>query len=196
MSTRPYWELSICRLWMHIKSPLLSESDMSDYVDDTLTQCLANLSVKNSCTRACVDELLEILRDSLLNLPKDLRTLLGTVRNVSYIDQCGEKYIYFGVEENITRILNGCNVLMQNIKVKVNIDGLPLSKSSKSQLWSILGSFEKSEVFIIAIFAFTSKPDSVDFYMTDFIQEVNSLQSNGMLFNGRYIDFSVGFFYL
>ena len=178
----------------YIESPLLTDSDISDYVDDTLAPRLAKWSVKNSCTRACINELLEILRDSGLNLPKDSRTLLGTVRNVPYIDQCGGKYMYFGVEKNIIRILNYCKVSEQNIKMKVIIDGLPLSKSSKSQLWPILGSFDKSEVFIIAVFAGTSKPTSVEFYMTDFIQEVNSLQSNSILHNGRHIDFSLGAF--
>ena len=115
----------------YIQSPLLSDSDISDYVDDTLAPRLASWSVKNSCTRACVNELLEILRDSGLNLPKDSITLLRTVRNVPHIDQCGGKYIYFGIEKNIIRISNYCKLSVQNIKMKVNIDGLPLSKSSK-----------------------------------------------------------------
>ena len=109
----------------------MSDNDISDYVDDTLAPRLAIWSVKNSCTRTCVYELLEILRDSGLNLPKDSGTLLRTVRNVPYIDQCGGKYIYFGIEKNIIRISNYCKLSVQNIKMKVNIDGLPLSKSSK-----------------------------------------------------------------
>ena len=78
--------------------------------------------------------------------------------------------------------------------MKLNIDNLPLSKLSKSQLWPILGSFNKSEVFIIAVSGGTSNPTSVEFYMTDFIQEVNNLQSSGILHNGRHIDFSLGAF--
>ena len=134
------------------------------------------------------------MRDSGLNLPKDLRTLLGTVRNFPHIGQCGGKYIYFGIKRNIIRILNYCKKSVQNIKMKVNRDGLPLSKSSKSQLWPILRSFDKSEVFIIADFAGTSKATFVEFYMTDFIQEVNSLQSNAILHNGRQVNFSLGAF--
>ena len=99
----------------YIESPLLSDSDISDYVDDTLAPRLANWSVKNSCTSACVNELLEILRYSGLSLPKDSRTLLGTVRNVPYIDQCGGKYICFGAEKNIIRILNYCKLSVQDI---------------------------------------------------------------------------------
>ena len=99
----------------YIESPLLSDSDISDYVDDTLAPRLINWSVKNSCTRACVNELLEILRYSGLSLPKDSRTLLGTVRNVPYIDQCGGKYICFGAEKNIIRILNYCKLSVQDI---------------------------------------------------------------------------------
>ena len=46
----------------------------------------------------------------------------------------------------------------------------------------------------MTVFACMSKPSSVEFYMTDFIQEVNSLQSNGVLNNDRHIDFSMGAF--
>ena len=116
----------------YIESPLLSDSDTSDYVGDTLAPRLAKWSVKNSCTWACINKLLEIFRDSELNFPKDSRTLLGTVRNVPYIDQCGKKYIYFGINENITRVLNYCNVLVQNIKMKVNMDCHFLNHQSHS----------------------------------------------------------------
>ena len=52
------------------------------------------------------------------------------------------------------------------------MDGVPLDKSTNSQLWPILGSINSSDyVFVIAIFHGYSKPGSVEEYLRDFIKE-------------------------
>jgi len=62
------------------------------------------------------------------------------------------------------------------IEIVVNIDGVPLCKSTNSQLWPILGSLHQSKsVFPIAIFHGYQKPSSVDEFLADFINEVNNL---------------------
>ena len=83
----------------YIKFRLFSDSNISDFVDDTLAPRVAKGSVKKTSFKACVNELLDILRYNGINLPKDLKTLSGTARNVPYIDQCGGKYNYFGLEK-------------------------------------------------------------------------------------------------
>ena len=78
-----------------------------------------------------------------------------------------------------------------NIQLIVNIDGLPLLKSSQIQLWPILGSFGNLDVFIIALFCGSSKPNSVEQYLFDFIDEVKKLDENGISHNGRKYRFSI-----
>ena len=50
------------------------------------------------------------------------------------------------------------------LELSINIDGVPLFHSSSEQLWPILGSFKKSDIFIIASFYWKHKPDNVEEY--------------------------------
>lgn len=68
-----------------------------------------------------------------------------------------------------------------------NTDGLPLSKSSSSQLWPILGSvIGFKEVFVIGLYhSFSSKPKDVDIYFHDFLQEAKLLVEEGLIFKSK-----------
>lgn len=55
-----------------------------------------------------------------------------------------------------------------------NIDGLPLSRSTNTQLWPILGQIiELPKAFIVGVCADPSKPESVNDYMQDFIEDLH-----------------------
>ena len=62
-----------------------------------------------------------------------------------------------------------------NLQLSINIDGIPLFHSSSEQLWPISGSLENSDIFIIALFYGKNKPDNVEEYLYDFIQEWSEL---------------------
>ena len=73
-----------------------------------------------------------------------------------------------------------------------NIDGLPLCKSSKSQLWPILGSINSCDhVFTIATFHGYGKPNSVDDFLCDFIDESNKYLKNGINIHGKQYVFKI-----
>ena len=55
---------------------------------------------------------------------------------------------------------------------------MPLSKSSKLQLWPILCQFCKSDVFVVGVFSGMSKPNSVDF-LEDLVQELHTIELEG-----------------
>ena len=125
-------------------------------------------AVKNSCTRQCTNQLLEILRDEGHELPKDSRTLLNTKSAIPSLMKCGGEYIYFGIEKGIKKKVRSYGFLGSCIYLKVNIDGIPLFKSSSTVFWPILASFSDHEPFLIALFCGASKPSSLDDYMDDF----------------------------
>ena len=118
------------------ESSVRSVSDVEDRFG--LSKQLAVWATKNSITRSATNELLEILRQQGLYLPKDARTLLGTPQGVQIAEKCGGTYHYFGTECNIV------NVLKQNpdfirkdeysISMTINIDGIPLFKSIKTRM--------------------------------------------------------------
>jgi hypothetical protein len=77
-----------------------------------------------------------------------------TPRNVSTQQKCGGQYIYFGVEAGIHQILSKypfAAAKLTAIELVLNVDGLPLFKSSNGQFWPILGRFGNLEVFVISL---------------------------------------------
>ena len=99
---------------------------------------------KNSTTRSGTNELLEILRKHGHCLPKDARTLLGTPQVGLVGEKCGGGYYYFGIKLNILEVLKQISVFVEsnnNILLKINIDVVPLFKSTNTQMcqyWVIL----------------------------------------------------------
>lgn len=78
----------------------------------------------------------------------------------------------------------------------VNIDGLPLSKSSNSSLWPILCSIKSikilmKEVFLIALYHGPEKPKSANDFLKDFVNECIYLSTNGLLINSFKYKFRI-----
>lgn len=77
------------------------------------------------------------------------------------------------------------------LQLQVNIDGLPLFKSSNHQFWPILGRVENipsKAPFVIGIFSGTSKPTSLADCFHDFINEVNEIKESGVVVSSVICD--------
>lgn len=164
-----------------------SESDSPDTNSDTniTRNDLAHLLAKNNCSRAFSNELLAILRRAGLDLPKDSRSLLQTPYSINTTQKCGGDYFYIGIEKHIQYVLtNEIEFLTTDIQLKVNVDGLPLHKSSSTQLWPILCSSRDIPPFVVALYCARHKPNSVQEFMSDFLVEAKRLNENGLVCNG------------
>jgi len=153
-----------------------SEDDMTtlDAPESTLQSDLAQFMVRQHLTRSSCNELLAVLRKHGLPLPKDSRALRKTPRDVSTSLKCGGQYVYFGVKK-LLHLAKPCDVF----SLKVNIDGVPLHKSTNKQFWPILCQVNSSTPAIIALFLGTSKPDSIENFLEDFVEEMEELHANG-----------------
>ncbi len=180
-----------------------SESDdtetgsSSDEISD-LRSDMAKWAVRNKATRTSVDELLSLLRKHGHRLPKDARTLLGTPRHVDAQDLCGGQYLYFGLESGLLKI---CSQYQEKIMsrenhvlLNFNIDGLPLFKSSNVQIWPILCSVKRFQPFVVAVFCGNGKPNSVRDFMSEFLEELTTLQHDGISFKGETLNVKVNAF--
>ena len=89
-----------------------------------------------------------------------------------------------GLERGITRTLIKCFHLLQdkNIDLIINVDGLPIFKSTGAQLWPILSHFAGKQPFTIALFYGTSKPSNPQEFMEDFLNEYTYLVREGLTF--------------
>jgi len=135
---------------------------------------------------------LHLLRNQGLNLPADCRTLLKPPSYVELSNKCGGTYKQFGLENGIRCFLNyHVDLQLTELKVKVNVDGLPLFKSSSTQFWPILCAVNNYKPFLVTLFCGTSKPSSVTDFLSDFLLEFQQLQQTGFEYRGVVLPVSL-----
>lgn len=96
------------------------------------------------------------------------------------------EYIHYGVADALTDFLIHEKEMQLNIYLNINIDGLPLSKSSNLQIWPILMNINTTDnVYVIGAYTGHSKPDDCNLYLKEFIDELSALIENGFLYNNN-----------
>lgn len=183
--------------------PHQSESDSSneDYTN-TLTDIRRQLQlwgVKHQITHSALSDLLKLLKDhqcfeSLL--PLDPRTLLKTPRTTPIRTVGKGTYVHFGFQHALYSFLLNTEKYPEYIQVQINIDGLPLSKSSNKQFWPILCYIMNSNypVFAVGIYYGDQKPSCVSDYLREFIEETKDLSQNGFKFKNMTLKFYISAF--
>ncbi|KAG8239947.1 hypothetical protein J437_LFUL019505 [Ladona fulva] len=140
-----------------------------------------------------VNSLLKILKshDCFSSLPADSRTLPKTPISTNIKDVGGGgKYCHFGIREKVTHIINFYPIVHEHLIIKwqTDVDGLPLSKSSHSNLWLVLIALEDHDFippFVAGVFHGIIKPGNVEMYMADYVQKVSKLIEDGIECMGR-----------
>ena len=151
---------------------------------EPLNQRLVRWSTKITIVKWHLNDLLGILRDEGLQLPKDARTLLQTPKTVVSEDKCGGKYIYYGLKIGLVKIISKVTVT-GTIELNINIDGVPLFKSSGKQFWPILCNFGDFTPFIVALYFGNSKPNNLNDFLFDFLNEAHELIQEGISFENN-----------
>ncbi|CAB4020480.1 Hypothetical predicted protein, partial [Paramuricea clavata] len=143
------------------------------------------------------DRLLKILKESgHHNLPGSTRSLTKTARHVPLTQKSGMDYVYFPVKEELMKqFLRYPKTMTDNVtilEISLNIDGLPLFKSSSKTLWPILCGIMNVEpvaVFPVALTYGTSKPTDLE-CLQDTIDDLNLLLEHGLVIGERVIPIS------
>lgn len=143
-----------------------------------------------------LSNLLCILKPYHPELPLSSKTLLKTndhykIINMISMRQTVGKFVYFGIEKCLQMLMPRiCDLVNECcVELVINVDGLPIYKSNSSQFWPILISVYLSHFicspFPIAIYCGDSKPQSVNDYLSDFVNEINILSENGFVYNNK-----------
>ena len=92
--------------------------------------------------------------------------------------KCEGDYVYLGLLNGIKRILSENQAAIHDKKINliVNVDGVPLYKSSGAQFWPILCCFHKLPPFIAAIYYGNKKPSNVEDIVLDFLQNIETYE--------------------
>ncbi len=98
-------------------------------------------------------------------------------------------YFHFGVQEGVQSMLRKLGIKGihgKKIKLLINVDGIPISKSSGSQFWPVLGylvDYPYSEPFLIGIYHGYSKPSDANDFLLEFTIEMTELYDSGFFYN-------------
>ncbi|XP_029171122.1 uncharacterized protein LOC114940566 [Nylanderia fulva] len=130
-----------------------------------------------------ISDLLQILKKHipiLSFLPKDARTFLRTPRENNIIKLAGGLYWHCGLRNFIEKLIIDYDklALPSNIDLILNIDGLPLAKSSKVLFWPILVSDIKlKNVYMVGCYYGNSKPTSANDFVKELIHELININN-------------------
>ena len=160
-----------------------TESDCSESLKDGLVKWANEFQIKHNA----LDNLLLLLQKSgHPDLPSSARTLLKTTREVHTQLMSGMEYIYLGLEKGLLRYVKDYAKLQKEpitaLEISLNIDGLPLFKSSGKGLWPVLCAvvnMQPVNVFPIALTFGNSKPSNLDF-LKETVEELKNLMENGL----------------
>ncbi|KAI8129539.1 hypothetical protein CVS40_0909 [Lucilia cuprina] len=123
---------------------------------------LAKWAIFFNISNIAVNNHLYILKDHVDDLPSDSRSLKHTP-----------------IASVVEKMVQGTP---QNLELNINIDGLPLSKSSNSQIWPILVNIHGyKDVCVVAAFCGYRKPPTSDMLMQKYSKEI---ELNGVRFQG------------
>lgn len=165
------------------------KSSASDVLDQLFfKQQIASWAVNEHISHTSLKKLLSILKKHSCHsdLPSDPRTLLNTPRGTVLRNINFGQYWHYGLKKGLTNFLNNKRQIQSNIiELMINVDGLPISKSSGSQFWPILGSvIGFNEVFIIGIYhSYSKKPENSHEFLEYFVDEAKELVNNGFMIN-------------
>ncbi|CAG9812980.1 unnamed protein product [Phaedon cochleariae] len=156
---------------------------------------LISWAIQYHIEHAALNSLLKLVKNAKIdpsNIPSDSRTLLKTPRQIEYHSVAPGTYSHIGLYKAIEYLLRG-RTPPEKIDILVNIDGLPLSKSSGSQIWPILCSIHNMPfgVALIGVYHGYKKPANSNEFLEDFVIDAMDLTDNGFNLNGNIIPFKI-----
>ena len=176
---------------------IFNDEEQCDNNDDQFGKQLAAWMVECKIPQCHGDKLLALLKSApnlnTTRLPNTCRALLKTVRKTDLKVMGQGHYYHCGIARGVVSMLQRCNInriISNTVKLLINVDGLPISKSSGSQFWPILGliaGIPNSKPFLIGIFHGPSKPDDPNVFLTDFTADMLALYETGISFNGEIL---------
>lgn len=165
-----------------------SESEKEEIVENLgeLRDELASWAVQFNITNAAANSLLKILSTHICGLPKDVRTLKSTPKSAPVEKMGLGEYVHYGVKDTLTDFLLKNSSFSGELSLNINIDGLPLAKSSNLQTWPILINVNGTpDVMVVGAYCGKSKPLCPNTYLTRFVNDLCELIDVGLIFEEK-----------
>ena len=179
-----------------------SSSDSDDDVLDDISfrEGLADWTNKYSIKQNALDGLLLIgllKANGHPDLPGCARTLLQTSRNIPIQQKSGMEYVYFPFSEQLLRHFKRHPVdticRTDSLEISLNVDGLPLLKSSGENVWPVLYAIVNIKpivVFPVVLTCGDSKPNDLEF-LEELINDLNDVLKSGIQDGERVLSVTI-----
>lgn len=165
--------------------------------DESFREKLRSWSVDCNVSHVSVNKLLDILKTTSLGhfVPSDVRTLLGTCKQIENIYVIGPDKLYWhnGLRNTLEKYFQHIDKCI-DISLNINVDGLPLFKRSSDEFWPILANIynmPEFKVIVVGIYCGVGKPPCLESFLRQFIDELKDLLQNGIIINGFQINIRI-----
>ncbi|EFN87061.1 hypothetical protein EAI_12358, partial [Harpegnathos saltator] len=151
-------------------------------------------AISHNIPHSALRNLLQLLKsEANICVPQDPRTLLHIPRHIFNKPVGSDTYSYIGVQSAVEKLINLLEEQSQKLNLLVNIDGLLLSKSSNTQIYSILCSMHEylQYIGVIGIYHGYEKPSNVNDFLEDFTVETIKLSEEGFIYKNHMIPFAI-----
>lgn len=130
------------------------------------------------------------------DLPSDSRTLLQTPTQRSVVNVPPGQYCHIGLKKALNCYMELCTEEdINEVTLDFNIDGVPLSRSTKSCFWLILakitGGDSIREIFVIGVYHGYNKPNDFAQFLDPFITEITELKRGGYNYNDHAVTLTI-----
>jgi len=165
---------------------------------ELMLNLVAQWAVTYNISNTALSALLKSLKSHKCfnNFPIDARTILKpNLPSESMVIQSIPPGVYhhFGVANGLNSLGNIINYTGETIKILIDIDGLPLTKSSNSTFWPILGCVRYPSnfphIFLIGLYWGKDKPKESNIFLKDVVSELFELSESGFMteFGKKYV---------
>lgn len=158
--------------------------------ENNICSDIAAWAVHDGITHASLERLLQLLRkrNRFPQLPAKANTLLGNPTNCLIRSVEPGYYWHNGLKTYLDKLSDeiSSDETLKTLLLSINIDGLPLFKSSGSSLYPILDSIPCSQqIFIIGCYHGHKKPKDFNDFLKDFVDETIDIITTGYNRQGK-----------
>lgn len=159
-------------------------------VENNICGDIATWAVHDGITHTSLERLLQVLRKSnrFPQLPATANALLGNPENALIKSVEPGYYWHNGLKTCLNKLSEeiSSDKTLKTLLLSINIDGLPLFKSSGASLYPILGSIPCSQqIFLIGCYYGHKKPKDFNDFLKDFVDETIDLITSGYNCRGK-----------
>lgn len=141
---------------------------------------LQRWTAKYNVQKCAVNELLKFLQSNgFSDLPSDSRTLLKTPRSRIVVPIPPGEYSHLGLKRALDHYVHSFAVAPSTLMMDINVDGVPISQSTKQCFWLILvcvwGANCPRSIYVVGVYHGFNKPKCFNAFLKPFIVEAKDL---------------------